>query len=367
MEPAASRLQNYFPALTGLRFVLAIWVILHHLIGKGMMLEDWALTLPGAAAQLLRGGYLAVQTFFLLSGFVLARTYARTKWNRETLARFGMARFARIYPVYLLSLAVVARFAIEMLSRPGRTAFQKAALLGDYSFILIGWMKPLGVGWNTPAWSLSCELFFYLLFPRVLFGLRQAGWARLSAAFCIAMILPIALDHAGVPAVWKPVHHFADFLAGIAAAGLLESIRGSRIIRLRRGHWLYLPAIALGLALIAHPEVLRGSMGDLNTVLRPLNVALLIGLAAGGGWGAGVLSLRWSEYLGKASYSMYILHVPLLWWYSRYAFHQLGPAPHGMSALAFLIGVVLISMAVFEFVEVPANRWLRLRPLPTAR
>jgi peptidoglycan/LPS O-acetylase OafA/YrhL len=157
---------DYLPALTGLRFWLAVWVILHHICGRGMLLEPWANGLPAPALQLIRGGYLAVQTFFILSGFVLARTYAHVKWNRRTLGRFFTARFARIYPVYFVSLVVVSPFIIEMLTQPVWTVAQRASLLTNYLFVLQGWTGSLGVGWNTPAWSLSCEFFFYLWFPR---------------------------------------------------------------------------------------------------------------------------------------------------------------------------------------------------------
>ena len=74
---AATHEKAHLPALTGLRFVLAIWVIVHHLTGKGMMLESWVQTLPGGLQELVRGGYLAVGTFFVLSGFVLARSYGK--------------------------------------------------------------------------------------------------------------------------------------------------------------------------------------------------------------------------------------------------------------------------------------------------
>src|ERR1700679_8633 len=76
---------DYFPALTGLRFWLAVWVILHHICGRGMMLEAWANALPAPVQQIIRGGYLAVSTFFVLSGFVLTRTYAHTRWDKRSL------------------------------------------------------------------------------------------------------------------------------------------------------------------------------------------------------------------------------------------------------------------------------------------
>ncbi len=72
------------------------------------MLGRWAETLPVPVNTVLRSGYLAVATFFVLSGFVLARRYAGPGWTRRSLFRYGVSRFARIYPVYLLSLLLVA-------------------------------------------------------------------------------------------------------------------------------------------------------------------------------------------------------------------------------------------------------------------
>ena len=120
------------------------------------MLENWTNTLPFAAQSLVHGGYLAVQTFFLLSGFVLARTYTEAEWSGKDLLRYGAARLARIYPVYLLSLVVVSPFIWETMSSAGVEPGRKAALLTDYVLVLQGWTGGLGVGWNTPAWSLSC-------------------------------------------------------------------------------------------------------------------------------------------------------------------------------------------------------------------
>src|ERR1019366_354039 len=86
----------HLPALTGLRFLLALWVILDHLTGPGMMLDAQARDLPHAPYALIRGGYLAVTTFFVLSGFVLARTYAGKTWSGRSLLRYGVGRLARV-------------------------------------------------------------------------------------------------------------------------------------------------------------------------------------------------------------------------------------------------------------------------------
>jgi peptidoglycan/LPS O-acetylase OafA/YrhL len=337
-------------------------VILHHLTSQGMLLDQWNRTLPFAAQSIFRGGYLAVQTFFLLSGFVLAQSYATTRWNRHTLARFAVARFARIYPAYLLSLLLISWFVFQFLLKPGRTIAQKAAVVGDYAFVLQGWTGSLNVGWNTPAWSLSCEFFFYLCFPLLFLWLGRGGLTRILSTLAACFVVPILLANAGVPGIWKPIHHLSDFVAGIAAARiygvLLQSGVRTRATK-RLGFWLSAGALAAGAAFIINPNVLDGTPMTLNTVLRPLNVALLIGLATGGGFVVRLLSTDVAGYLGKASYSMYILHIPLLWWFSRYTFFRFGATPPAWTGFLFLAAVIGVSIAAFEFVEAPANRWIR--------
>lgn len=325
-----------------------------------MMLEAWANSLPTPALALIRGGYFAVPVFFVLSGFVLARTYARTSWNRTSLGKFAVARFARIYPVYLLSLIVLSPFIIEMLLQPVWTAAQRTSLLANYALVLQGWTGTLGVGWNTPAWSLSCEFLFYLCFPALFLLMRNVRWPGIACAIFVAIVTPIALDHAGVPWVWKPIYDLPDFLAGIAAARIYEMLTASRFWP-KRGYWLYIPALLIGGWLIVHPAITNGTAADLGTYLRPLNVTLLLGFAFSGGFLARALSTQILQFLGKASYSMYILHIPILWWYGRYYVHgKLHPAQQ-MAAIIYLALVTAISALVFHFLEAPASTWLRNR------
>jgi peptidoglycan/LPS O-acetylase OafA/YrhL len=342
-----------------LRFVLGLWVILHHLTDSRMLLGHWNDSLPAAAQSLVRGGYLAVQTFFLLSGFVLAQSYATARWNPRSLTKFAVARFARIYPAYLLSLVMIAWFALQFVVKPGRTAGQKISVLADYAFVLQGWTGSLGVGWNTPAWSLSCEFFFYLCFPLLFLWLGRGGMRRILITLAAALVWPILLAHWGVPGVWKPIHHLADFVAGIGSARIYNWMSRSGMAPRRAGFWLSLGALLVGAALIVNAHMFDGTLMNLNTVLRPVNMALLIGLATGGGFLVRLLSTETAGYLGKASYSMYILHIPLLWWYSAYTTMRWGSAPPGWVGVVFIAVVIGFSIAVFEYVEAPANRWIR--------
>jgi peptidoglycan/LPS O-acetylase OafA/YrhL len=300
-----------------------------------------------------------VQSFFLLSGFVLAQSYASTRWNRKSLTKFAIARFARIYPVYLLSLAMISWFAFEFVLKPGRSMGQKAVVLGDYALLLQGWTGSLAVGWNTPAWSLSCEFFFYLCFPLLFLWLRGGSMGRTLLALGGSLVTPILLAHTGVPTDWKPIHHLSDFLAGIAAASIYNAIARSGFAPKWLGATMYLSALTAGAAFIVYPHVLDGTVMNLNTVLRPLNVALLIGLALGGGFLGRALASDAVGYLGKASYSMYILHIPLLWWFSRYTSYRFGTAPPAWAGLLFIALVIAASIGAFEFVETRSNQWIR--------
>jgi len=341
-SPAKTARAAHLPALTGLRFLLALWVILDHLTGPGMMLDASARALPYPVYALIRGGYLAVTTFFVLSGFVLARSYAGTQWNGRSLLRYGMGRMARVYPVYALSLLMVAPF---ILADP---APRKAPLVAAHGLLIQGWFGHLPVSWNTPAWSLSCEMFFYLLFPLAAVWMQGSGWRKTLAVAAAACCLTHVMWGMGISDGIKPLIHMADFLMGIAAACAYDLLLRSP--RRPAGAWLYVPGMALGAALIAYPAVLPSPI-DLNSALRPLNALLLVGFALGGGAAARVLSTRVAVYLGKSSYAMYILHVPLLWWYSRWT--------HQFSGPLYIGAVIAASALVYHFVEEPANRYLR--------
>jgi len=341
-------LKEHLPALTGLRFLLAFWVILHHLTGPGGALDPWASSLPHPLYAVIRGGYLAVATFFVLSGFVLAHGYGCGDWPQERLRRYAVARFARIYPVYALSLLMVAPFILAY-HGPG-----KAGLIANYGLLLQGWTGHQPVGWNTPAWSLSCEVFFYCSFPLIGWLIRSlARPGALAAVAGTACLLPRLLTACGLHQDWKPLVHFADFLMGIAAWVLYSRLRESGRPRLI-APWLYIGAALTGAAVIAWPEVLP-SVVDLNSALRPLNALLVAGLAAGSGYIARLLASPIAVYLGRSSYAMYILHIPLVWWVKRWS--------STYSAGAYLAFVVVFAVVVHRFLEEPANRYIRSKAL----
>jgi peptidoglycan/LPS O-acetylase OafA/YrhL len=342
LRPARSR---HLPALTGLRFFLALWVIVDHLVGPGHAFEPFAQMLPHPLSMIVHGGYLAVTTFFVLSGFVLARTYEGTDWSRRNLWKYGVGRVARVYPVYLLSLLIVSPFIVA-----AHTA-SKGWLVAMHLALLQGWfVGHYTVGWNIAAWTLSVEMFFYLMFPLLVAPLRGAGWGKTLGTAALACVLVRILWSLGVSDNLKPVIHLADFLMGIAANCAYDLLTSRR--KPPAGMWLYLPGCLAGAAVIAWPQMLPGSV-DLNTALRPLNALLLVGFGLGGGWIARALSTRTLVYLGKSSYAMYILHIPILWWAVTWRFRY--------ASEIYVLVVIAVSAVVYGWIEEPANRYLRSR------
>ena len=155
VDSPASPKRISLPALTGIRFFAAIYVV----VGHELPWIEKRVALPSFARNFLSNGYLAVCLFFLLSGFILAYTYSGITLSRRKRIEFWEARFARIYPVYLFSLLLALPFQFHAL-----TLKSSVAVL----LMLQAWnpLHPeLSGAWNYPAWSLSVEAFFYLCFP----------------------------------------------------------------------------------------------------------------------------------------------------------------------------------------------------------
>jgi peptidoglycan/LPS O-acetylase OafA/YrhL len=336
---------GHLPALTGLRFFLALWVIIDHLVGPGHAFEPFAQMLPHPLYLVVRGGYLAVTTFFVLSGFVLARTYGTTLWTRRNLWKYGVGRVARVYPVYLLSLLIVSKFIWQANTWPQ----SKSLLVAMHLTLVQGWfVGHYTVGWNVAAWTLSVEMFFYLMFPLLIVPLRGAGWWKSLGAAALACVLVRIMWRIGIDDNVKPLIHLADFLIGIAASNVYDLLvaRG----KTHWGPWLSSAGV-LGVAgFIAYPQLIPQSL-DINTVIRPLNALLLVGFGLGGGWVARALSTRVLVYMGKASYAMYILHIPILWWAVHWGFR--------FSTEVYVLLVIALSAVVYGWFEEPANRYLR--------
>jgi peptidoglycan/LPS O-acetylase OafA/YrhL len=144
------------PALTGVRFLAAFYVLIFH-FGASFAERHHA---PHRLCDFLNHGYIGVSIFFVLSGFILTYTYAGKMNDARERTLFWEARFARIYPVYLLALLIMLPWYVRSEASWGYTV---AVVAGVQAWFPSSWHLPMA--WNTPAWTLSAEAFFYLLFP----------------------------------------------------------------------------------------------------------------------------------------------------------------------------------------------------------
>jgi peptidoglycan/LPS O-acetylase OafA/YrhL len=322
-------MKNLLPALTGVRYLLAVHVVLFHF-------SPAFAALPKAVGNFIGSGYVAVPMFFVLSGFVVTYTYAgRGLLSATSRRKFWIARVARIYPLYLLAFLITASFALA--PRPEEAAvriFNPVAAVAQV-FTLHTWVPAWALTWNLPSWSIGVEFFFYLLFPFFalqllqrstpgrLVGVTAAMWILgTSVTMLYVLVDPDGLgflgsagtDRAFLDGFWiklikfNPLFHLPEFVIGVATGGIfLADLREDR----RRNGALMTAAAGLTLLLVLTQSSYLPYPLLHNTTLAPLFAILILGLAHGGGPVARCLSTPAFVRLGNASYAVYILQFPL--------------------------------------------------------
>ncbi|NOK37656.1 acyltransferase [Corallococcus exercitus] len=372
---ASSR--QHLDALTGLRFLAAAHVVAYHV---------YHLVFTGAEAPpglhgLLDSGYVGVSFFFVLSGFILGYNYLERPPDTHAARKaFWVARFARVYPVYALGLAVAAPAFLKGLRDvwavdPSQASRQAEALVLA-PLLLQSWTPWTALAWNAAGWSLAVEAVFYAAFPFLAGRLGRLGPRKLAVgaavAYGAALLLPalymlVDPDHTGGTASaynsgpwmlalrFNPLARLPEFILGILA-GRFFLLRAGEAPRSRP----VLLAVLGGLVVAA----LLGSTSLPfpllhNGLLAPVFAALIVLLPRSRGAVARVLASRPLRLLGEASYALYILHMPVLFaWKS--VLKRLGAEPTSAWAVAaYVVGVVCLSVLAYERVEKPARGWIR--------
>ena len=252
---APTATQAKIPALTGLRAIAALWVLMLH-FGEGVS-ASW----PPAVRSVLSTGFIGVDLFFVLSGFILAWTYLRADGTLSVSpSEFWTARAARILPVYYVSLAISLPMFLGMQFHDGVTpsSIRSAIVTGLTTITLTqSWASPFSYLWNNPSWSLSVELFFYLAFPWVI--VRVARWPMAKLLRFVAGLYVVTISAAYVfvalhshPSTWKwdpaidysiwiswlggnPLVHAHEFLMGMAVCLWLRRGTKGRAQRVDEG------------------------------------------------------------------------------------------------------------------------------------
>jgi peptidoglycan/LPS O-acetylase OafA/YrhL len=362
-QAAAPPARPTIAALTGLRAVAAVWVVLFHY-------RDDLLTLVPAARPLeplMSAGYLGVDVFFVLSGFVLAYNYSErlSRWRRREAASFIQNRVARVWPVHLVTLHadLLQAWVVGTL---GVTAGGHRRTLSAYVENLTmthTWWNDRP-SFNAPAWSISAEWAAYLACPLLLLGLARLRSAWAAAALALAgygVMLTVfalwALPNGNV-AHASMLRLAAEFCAGLLAVRIYQ--RRPRLL----GRLALPLTLAIVVVVMVVPDVHHGYW------LAPALGLLVLCIALDVGPLARVLSRGSFVFAGEASYCLYMTHVLLMPGLhalvsptdvqGRHVFVRL-------AVLALYAGVLAAAAVLLHhYVEVPARRRLRSKaPAPT--
>jgi peptidoglycan/LPS O-acetylase OafA/YrhL len=352
VQPAELRqTKPHFEVLDGLRGVAALGVVIFHF----MEMVIWNYT------KLWIGhGFLAVDFFFCLSGFVMGYAYDDRLANMG-LWNFFKARLIRLHPLVVLGsvLGLIAFYANPFGVTPGYSP-GKVALIFAASLLLIpfGAMKERSqnlFSLNAPAWSLFWEYVANVVFGIALYRIRRGLLIALTIA--AAALLCWTGYHAGNLSGGWSSRNFWDGGARVAfsfMAGLLVYRMGWRL-RTRLGFGAL--SVLLALALVM-PYANGGWIREAAVII--LYFPLLIVLGAGAKVSPRVESL--CRFSGDLSYPLYMTHYSVIWIWGDFAVkHQLATRGMGLEVLCGVIIMVAFASLVMVAYDKPVRAWLRAK------
>ncbi|HEX3770587.1 MAG TPA: acyltransferase [Polyangiaceae bacterium] len=403
------------PALTGARFFAAGSVVAFH-YGHDPMAA--IVPLFGSLAAM---GPAAVSFFYVLSGAVLTWGATGADGRSARPARvFWIQRAARILPAYFTALVIsLPTFAAAVLKIHAGGGGYARIVAGIVACTLVvqAFLPPLSAGLNTPGWSISCEGFFYAVWPRLVGRLRRAEpgfpWRAVMLLYGIGLLAPLlciaAIQGGALPAApygpyptllddvsatelavrlvsYFPLLRLPEFVLGIVVGHALRRTparaRSAGVDTLREAV-LVAALVAVGSVLGAEPwggpavgvNALSRRVLIESGTLAPLLALFVWQLARGRGWLQRALSIPWLLALGEASYALYILQEPVFVWLTailkRTAPSLVTPAAWNKTYWAYAALLVVASLATHAFVEQPLRklltaRWARVSPRAAA-
>jgi peptidoglycan/LPS O-acetylase OafA/YrhL len=365
--------KNHYVILDGLRGVAALFVVAFHLF------EAYAGNNP--QKQIINHGYLAVDFFFLLSGFVVAYAYD-DRWDRMSVLGFFKRRLIRLQPMVVMGSVIgAALFAFQDYSifpKYGNSSFFHVVIVMVLGFVMIPLPKSADVrGWdeiyplNGPAWSLFYEYVANALYA---LGVRKLSNRSLGILVALSACALIYL------AVFGPR---GDLIGGWALDASGIQIGLSRVmfpffagvLLMRLGGGIRVPyAFAVSSALLIVALCLPRFGGTdhlwLNglyeagcvIVLFPLIVAIGAGDRAADG-----PSVRLARFFGALSYPLYITHYALIYIFTGWAVDRKIPAAQGaVMGIGVFMATVVIAYACLKLYDEPVRRRLAARYLANA-
>ena len=340
-------------SLTAVRFFAAMWVVLYHF---------WPNLTAGPLPALVAKGYLGVELFFTLSGFILCHVYL----DSVAVGRFGYggflwARLARIYPLHLATLAGVGIMALAAttLGKPVDPNVLSGSSLPANLTLTQAWGMSPGAGWNHPSWSISAEWFAYLSFPAFAWAslkLQRRPWMGLALALGLLWgldsgferIAGSSLTHATIR--WGALRIVPCFALGCAVNQLWRA--GALKGRLASWGASFSGAAVFACVLASAPDALIVSLFGV----------MILSIAQLGRGGTPSLAGNIFVYLGEISYSIYMVCVPWKLLFVNAASTLGGFDKANMPLgiwLLFIAGVVPLAALSYHLIEKPARSAMR--------
>jgi peptidoglycan/LPS O-acetylase OafA/YrhL len=375
---AASRL----PSLTGMRFLAAAMVFVFHTAISFAFANQ---TVGFAYLFFVSGlGSIAVSFFFVLSGFVLTWS-AR---EHDSAPMFWRRRFFKIFPNHVVTFAA----ALVLMSIAGQ-AIRIPETVSNL-FLVQSWVPRYNfvTSANGPAWTLACEVLFYLCFPLLFAALHRVKgnvlWVLAAATTAVIMVIP-AISLAALPSTpafpWGPASWVQIwFVNYFPVSRLFEFVLGILLARIvMSGKWIRLPLpVALGIGFVGYGVSLFVPTHFLYryaaVMVIPLALIIAAGAAADLKGRKTVFAGRAMVFLGEVSFAFYLVHFLVLT-YGHRAFgvsinpigDVTGPQWSTPIAIAFFVASFAVSLlcawALYALVERPImRRWAnpRVRPVP---
>lgn len=336
--PDAVQARVNYDSFDGLRGVAALAVVIYHMA-----------PLAGTG-QIMPHGYLAVDLFFVLSGFVIAKAYGARLRAGMGLRKFMAARLMRLYPLFFLGQ--VLGFAVMAVTGHDPAALAQAFAAGalllplPVSFGEISLIYAL----NSPSWSLFFELAINLAFVFLVLVTRRR-LVQLILVSALALIAT-ALRYGSLDVGWN-LGNFAGGVPRVAFSFLVGMYLAQSAPAMRSGNGLPLALILAVLALVLMP--VRAWWFDALTVLFVLPAVVY---RAASRQPTGLVA-RVSRQLGRISYPVYIIHAPLLHlgdWLIRA--WQVPAALHPLAWAAILAIILLLSELAVSHYDQPVRRGL---------
>lgn len=346
--------------LESLRGIAALVVVLYHVPAWNPGTHDIAI---------IRSGFMMVDLFFVLSGFVICTAYAQRIITVQELAKFQFLRLGRLYPVHVLFLVLFLgiellkyilqnHYGVASMSKQPFDQNNLAAFMRDIFMIKAFWPNEQAITFNSPAWSISAEFYTYLIF-----GVIALNFARLKNYIFASLGVTATV----ILFVYRPEHY--DFMLRCIAGFFIGCMLATGIQSLRNKMTLNPIWIPISFLLIALFMTLGHDAQAIKVLIYPLTALLMAAmlLSREHFWKNIFLhpALVW---LGTISFSLYMSHGFVLWFYQqviRVLFHPPEVLIKGLStpqfefplALALVIGFLatclLVAELTYRLVEKP--------------